>query len=221
MADKTDARETVVLQNIKSEIVNAIQRIRTQKKKRPTTESIYNHIREGDSDLEIEEYKEAFENLLENGKIKLIGEGSGSESVFVLKDNDNTDNLENHPEETEETRRHSTNSSYTTDMYEKYKEIYSELQNFKEFTIGELRNLKERPIRSGFDSYRNSVDNNYTENLLSEINFLRDEIKNKNAIINILLEHHNFNAYKNTSNDDDDKYRNSQRDDFIKPKKFF
>ena len=69
-------------EDLEFHIMDAIETIRNKRKKRPTTESIFNFIKDNEENIDVSEYKYVFEELLRSGRIKVIGEGS-NESVFI------------------------------------------------------------------------------------------------------------------------------------------
>ena len=71
-------------ENLKINILEAIDYIRNTKRKRPTTEGIFNFIKESVTELSKEEYKKCFDILIEEGILEVTGEGS-NEYVFLKK----------------------------------------------------------------------------------------------------------------------------------------
>ena len=71
-------------------ILQAITDIR-KKKKRPSTEEIFNHLKKVDHNLDIEQFKIKINELEEEGYIEMKGEGK-SESYFIIRNNTDDEN---------------------------------------------------------------------------------------------------------------------------------
>lgn len=176
-------------ENLKINILEAIDYIRNTKRKRPTTEGIFNFIKESLTELSIEEYKKCFDILIEEGILEVTGEGS-NESVFIKKKKERGSDAHKSMSDNEKTLSDSLNF-----IDKKYSEIVS--NKTKNDTISELKDFIRDEIKRGIITMDSlDLSNASYENVNIQYDNNKDKfmeiLKGKDSIIKVLQDQINF-----------------------------
>ena len=202
-----------------TEIFLAINSIRRNEKKKPSKSNIYQHLQKDEKhkELEYETFDQVIENLIFSGTIFTMSDLDSfyisNDDVFVESFNDITLLL-----------RQEINAKEN-----KIRDLNHRIEILLE--ISELKlNDRNNQITSIHTALNNITSSHKAQNDCSkvssnqdtdEIKFLQEELKNKNTVINILLENifsnnKSFSSYEML----EDNYKNNvQRNQFETPKR--